>query len=196
MATTGRPRQFVLEEALDRAVAVFWRQGYGATTLDDLTTAMGINRPSLYNTFGNKETTFGLAVRRYAETEMAYLADALVLPTARGVAEHYLRGNLLAVTALGKPHGCLTVQGGLAGRTDDQLRVVELLSDYRSGTEARLASRFRAAVAQGDLPRTEQPAELAKYLFTVATGLAVQASAGTTRRQLKPVVKRALTAFP
>lgn len=64
MAERGRPREFVLEDALDRAIEVFWRQGYEGTTLDDLTTAMGINRPSLYAAFGNRQETFKLAVQR------------------------------------------------------------------------------------------------------------------------------------
>ena len=196
MATTGRPREFVLEEALDRAVEVFWRLGYEGTRLDDLTAAMGINRPSLYNAFGNKEATFRLAVRRYADTEMAYLADAVAEPTGRAAAAHYLSANLTAITAPGKPRGCLTVQGGLTGGGEDERRVVDLLADCRAAAETRLAQRFHAALADGDLPRTERPADLAKYLFTVTAGLAVQAAGGATRQQLGPVVERTLSAFP
>ncbi|HEX6340740.1 TetR/AcrR family transcriptional regulator [Umezawaea sp.] len=196
MATTGRPREFVLEDALDRAVEVFWRLGYEGTRLDDLTAAMGINRPSLYNAFGNKEATFRLALRRYADTEMAYLAAAIAEPTARTVAEHYLCAGLTAVTAPGKPHGCLTVQGGLTGGAEDQRRVADLLTECRRAAETRLAHRFRTAVVDGDLPRTEHPDDLAKYLVSVTAGLAVQAAGGATRWQLDPVIRRALHAFP
>ncbi|MCS7475256.1 TetR/AcrR family transcriptional regulator [Umezawaea endophytica] len=196
MATTGRPREFVLEDALDRAVVVFWRLGYEGTRLDDLTTAMGINRPSLYNAFGNKEATFRLAVLRYADTEMAYLADAVAQPTARAAAARYLSANLVAITTPGKPPGCLTVQGGLTGGGADERRAAELLADCRAAAEVRLAQRLHAALVDGDLPRTERPADLARYLFTVTAGLAVQAAAGATRQQLSPVVDRTLSAFP
>lgn len=196
MAESGRPREFDVDEALDKAVQVFWRQGYEGTRLDDLTNAMQIARTSLYHAFGNKEATFRRCVERYAETRMGYLDEAIALPTARATAEHYLRSNLMAVTArAGDPAGCLTIQGGLATGAADQ-EVVRYLDEFRAGAETRLAARFRTAVSQGDLAPTEQPAELAKYLFTVAAGVAVQARAGAPRGDLARVVERALTAFP
>ncbi|MEN0084396.1 MAG: TetR/AcrR family transcriptional regulator [Leifsonia sp.] len=195
MAGRGRPRGFDTDEALDAAVEVFWRQGYEGTTLDDLTTAMGINRPSLYAAFGNKEETFKQAVARYAEVDMAYVGDALAEPTARAVAEHYLRSNVLAITTPGKPAGCLSIQGGLAGSPEDQ-RIVRFLADSRASGERRLTERFRRAVKEGDLDADEEPAELAKYLVTVSAGLAVQASAGASRASLQRVAERALLAFP
>ena len=63
----GRPRAFDVDEALDRALEVFWRKGYEGASLPDLTEAMGINRPSLYAAFGNKEALFRKAIDRYAE---------------------------------------------------------------------------------------------------------------------------------
>ncbi|WP_285114483.1 TetR/AcrR family transcriptional regulator [Leifsonia sp. fls2-241-R2A-40a] len=195
MAARGRPRGFDTDEALDRAVEVFWRQGYEGTTLDDLTTAMGINRPSLYAAFGNKEATFRRAVERYAEIDMAYVGEALEQPTARAVAEHYLRSNVAAITMPGRPPGCLSIQGGLSGSPEDE-RIVRFLADSRDAGERRLAERFRRAIAEGDLDADERPDELAKYLSTVSTGLAVQASAGASRASLMRVVERALLAFP
>ncbi|MFD0516651.1 TetR/AcrR family transcriptional regulator [Paractinoplanes durhamensis] len=77
---TGRPRGFDAEAALDRAIEVFWRQGYEGASLSDLTEAMGINRPSLYAAYGNKDDLFRLAVARYAEVDMAYAKEALRSP--------------------------------------------------------------------------------------------------------------------
>src|ERR1700733_4425852 len=64
---TGRPREFNVDKALDKALKVFWRKGYEGTSLPDLTRAMGINRPSLYAAFGNKEALFRKAIDRYAQ---------------------------------------------------------------------------------------------------------------------------------
>ena len=195
MTTRGRPRGFDVDEALDHAVDVFWRQGYEGTSLDDLTTAMGISRPSLYAAFGNKESTFRKAVGRYAEIEMAYVNEALAEPTARAVAEHYLRANVAAVTAPDRPPGCLSIQGGLASNDGDR-RIVEFLAESRAGGERRFAERFRRAVADGDLSADEDPDELAAYVVTVSAGIAVQASGGAGRPELVAVAERALRAFP
>src|ERR1700682_4594839 len=87
----GPPRAFDAEKALDRAMQVFWRKGYLGTSLSDLTDAMGIERPSLYATFGNKESLFRKALDRYFEGPSAYLHDALQEPTARAVVERLFR---------------------------------------------------------------------------------------------------------
>jgi AcrR family transcriptional regulator len=194
MAGRGRPREFDLDQALDAAINVFWSQGYEGTTLDDLTKAMGISRPSLYAAFGDKETTFKRAVDRYAQVDQHYVETALAQPTALAVAAEYLRGHILASTNPDRPPGCLTVQGGVSGSRADQ-RVVQFLNVHRAAVEERLAARFEQAIADGDLSPDEDPADLARYLLTVTSGQAVQAGAGATRAQLSRVAERALAAF-
>ncbi len=195
MVARGRPREFDLDDALDAAIEVFWRQGYEGTTLDDLTAAMGISRPSLYAAFGDKEATFKRAVERYTVVDMDYVNAALAQPTARAVAERFVYSNVRAITNPGRPAGCLSIQGGLSGSKTDR-RVVEFLNASRAASEDRFAQRFRRAVAEGDLAAGEDPAELAKYLNTITSGLAVQAAAGASRAQLTRVADRALLAFP
>jgi AcrR family transcriptional regulator len=73
----GRPRAFDADAALDRALEVFWRQGYEGTALSDLTEAMGINRPSLYAAFGNKEALFAKVLDRYTDGPGAFAAQAI-----------------------------------------------------------------------------------------------------------------------
>ena len=77
-ATIGRPRAFDVNEALDRALDVFWRKGYEGASICDLTAAMGINPPSLYAAFGNKEELFRKALDRYVEMHDEFLREALV----------------------------------------------------------------------------------------------------------------------
>src|SRR5436190_2124683 len=110
----GRPREFDIDEALDRALAVFWRNGYEGTSLPDLTEAMGINRPSLYAAFGNKEELFRRVLDRYAEGPAACARAALNEPTARAVAERLLRETVDLLTDAHGPRKCLLVQGALA----------------------------------------------------------------------------------
>src|SRR5882762_10432556 len=81
----GRPRAFDADVALERAMHVFWKKGYEGASLANLTAAMGINRPSLYAAFGNKEALFRKAMDRYVDRTAAHVREALGEPTVRGV---------------------------------------------------------------------------------------------------------------
>jgi AcrR family transcriptional regulator len=191
----GRPRAFDKDEALDRALDVFWRKGYEGATLCDLTSAMGINPPSLYAAFGNKEGLFRQALDRYSEIRTAYWLEALKAPTARGVAEALLRGSAKFLTDSCHPRGCLAVQGALASGTDAECIRGEL-ANRRATSQARIRDRLKRAKKEGDLPADADPAALARYLATVIEGMAVQAAGGASRKELERVAETALRAFP
>ncbi|MEU5277024.1 TetR/AcrR family transcriptional regulator [Streptomyces asoensis] len=195
MAVRGRPRGFDADEALDRAVEIFWRQGYEGASLTDLTEAMGINRTSMYAAFGNKEELFHRAVARYAEADMAYAREALTEPTAYEVVESFLRANADALTRSDRPSGCLSVQGGLA-EGGDSGRIARFLADSRLAGEDALARRLARAVEEGDLPAGTDPHALARYVMVVSEGNAVHAAAGATRAALHATVDIALRAIP
>lgn len=195
MAVRGRPRGFDTDAALDRAVEVFWRQGYEGASLTDLTEAMGINRTSMYAAFGNKEDLFRRAVARYAEHDMAYAREALAEPTAYAVIESFLRANADALTRADRPSGCLSVQGGLA-EGGDSGRIATFLADSRLAGERALAQRLIRAVADGDLPADTDPHALARYVMVVSEGNAVHAAAGVPRAALHTTVDIALRAVP
>ncbi|MBB2941096.1 AcrR family transcriptional regulator [Actinoplanes lutulentus] len=194
MAERGRPRGFDADAALDRAIEVFWRHGYEGASLADLTTAMGINRPSMYAAFGNKEDLFRRAVARYAEADMAYAREALAQPTARAVIETFLRTNADALTRPDRPAGCLSVQGGLAGGSDNG-HIAQFLADSRAAGEKALADRLSQAATEGDLPSDADPVALARYVMVVSEGNAVHAAAGATRAALQATVNIALKAI-
>jgi AcrR family transcriptional regulator len=191
----GRPRTFDIEEALDRALEVFWRKGYEGTSLLDLTGAMGINRPSLYAAFGNKEALFRRVLDRYAKGPGSYIGAALEEPTARAVVERVLGQASEFLTHPTSPRGCLIVQGALAcGETAEAVRR-ELIA-RRAGSEAAVRERFERAQAEGDLPEDADPGDLARYVLTVLHGMAVQAAGGATREELRRVAELALRAWP
>jgi Transcriptional regulator len=191
----GRPRGFDADQALDRAIEVFWRQGYEGASLSDLTEAMGINKTSMYAAFGNKRDLFDKALARYAEIDMAYARTALAAPTAREVAETFLRENVKAVTTPGRPPGCFSIQSGLACGTANS-DVSATLARARGGGELLMRDRFRRAIQEGDLDPAHDPGDLARYIMTVSEGLAVHAAAGVTRQELTRVVELALRALP
>jgi AcrR family transcriptional regulator len=191
----GRPRAFDFEKALDRALDVFWRKGYEGTSMSDLTEAMGINRPSLYAAYGNKEELFRKALDRYAAGPAAFMREALGERTARAVVERILRGCADMQTNSCHPPGCLVVHGALAcGETADPIRQ-ELIARRVAG-ETALCQRLECAKLDGDLPADADAADLARYVSTIVQGLAVQAAAGATRKELEPVIQMALRAWP
>lgn len=191
----GRPREFDVDEALERAMRVFWERGYEGASLSELTGAMGIAKTSMYAAFGNKEQLFRRAVERYAAGPAAYAKHALEEPTARAVAEAFLRGGVQTTTPPGGPAGCLSVQGALA--TSDAGRPArDVLVAWRSDATLQLEERFRRAVEEGDLPSDADPGGLARYVMTVASGIAVQAANGLGREQLQQVADMALRSWP
>jgi len=191
----GRPRNFDPEKALDQALKVFWARGYEGTSLPDLTRAMGINRPSLYAAFGNKESLFKKALQRYISGPASYVHDALAQPTARAVAEELLHGAVQNLTNPNNPRGCLAVQGALACGDDADCMRQELIR-HRESLVTALRDRLQRAKKENDLPATSNPADLARYLATVMHGLAVQASGGASRKDLQKVASLALQAWP
>jgi AcrR family transcriptional regulator len=191
----GRPRSFDIDRALDRALKVFWRRGYEGTSLSDLTKAVGVNRPSLYAAFGDKEALFRKALDRYLNGPAAYTREALEEPTARAVVDRLLRGAVDLNTSPRNPGGCLTVQGALAcGETADSIRR-ELVA-CRAAGEVALRRRFERALSEGDLPGDMDPADLARYVATIVYGIAVLAAGGASRSQLQRVVEMVLRTLP
>jgi len=192
---TGRPREFDADKALNRALKVFWRKGYEGASLPDLTKAMGINRPSMYAAFGNKEALFRLAIERYVAQAACRVREALDEPTARQVVERLWQESIDLVTAARNPRGCFLVQGALAcGDAADPLR--REMIKRRAAGEAALRERLERALAEGDLPSEADPAALAKFVFTLTHGMAIQAASGASREELQRVAELALQAWP
>ncbi|MBN9588039.1 MAG: TetR/AcrR family transcriptional regulator [Alphaproteobacteria bacterium] len=191
----GRPRSFCTEKALDSAMQVFWRKGYEGASMVELTTAMGINSPSLYAAFGSKEGLFRQVLDRYDARRQAFMESVLNAPTAREAAHRFLHGvaDFVADTGGKNPPGCLLMQCGSSCGDDD---IPDVVARHRAEKEAALRDRFARAVQEGDLPAGSDPGALARYLTTVANGIAVQAAAGDSPEQLHAVADIALASLP
>ncbi|MCK1546000.1 TetR/AcrR family transcriptional regulator [Bradyrhizobium sp. 147] len=189
----GRPREFDAEMALDQAMEVFWRHGYEGATIAQLTEAMGINPPSLYACFGNKEGLLKAALDRYTKLRAVWMDEVVAAPTARAVAERMLMGIADKQTDPANPPGCLLVQGGIACGTGSENVPFELAA-RRAQNEDQLHDRFVRAKAEGDLKESADPAALARYVSAVAVGMGVMASSGAEREALRQVASVAVQA--
>jgi AcrR family transcriptional regulator len=191
----GRPRTFDVDTALDAALEVFWRHGYEGSSIAGLNEAMGISTPSLYAAFGSKEELFRRAVERYDEKYGELFRAALQEPTARRVFEGLIRAAIVQATRPRCPDGCLLVQGALASGPDaDPARMI--LIQYRRAAEAAIRERFERAARDGDLPPPLDPRQLARFVWTVNQGVAVQAAGGATRSELEAVCQMAIRCWP
>lgn len=189
----GRPREFDAETALDQAMEVFWRHGYEGATIAQLTEAMGINPPSLYACFGNKEGLLKAALDRYTKLRNVWMNEVVAAPTARDVAERMLMGIAEKQTDPANPPGCLLVQGGIACGSGSENVPFELAA-RRAENEDQLRDRFVRAKAEGDLKPSSDPAALARYVSAVSVGMGVMASSGSDREALRQVASVAVQA--
>jgi AcrR family transcriptional regulator len=185
---TGRPLSFDRDAALHQAMLLFWRHGYEATSLADLTAAMGVTPPSIYAAFGDKKGLFRAAVQRYLSgpvTTQAIIAEA---PTARDAALSLLRAAAMGDTRDDAPPGCLLATGAIScsdGATDLQAE----LAAIRHGIQADLCARFQAEGVP-DAP------DLAAHVMAVIQGMSTLARDGATRDQLMRVVDVAMRVWP
>jgi AcrR family transcriptional regulator len=188
----GRPRAFEPERVLDTAMRLFWEHGYDGVAISDVTQAAGINRRSLYDTFGSKEELFRRAVERYVAGPGGYAATALGRPSAREVAHAMVHGAADATSTPDRPPGCLLVQGALAC---EAAQLQADLAGLRDAGVAVLAERFVEAQAAGEISG-EDPVALARWISAVCQGIAVQARSGATREQLHAIADQSMRAWP
>ena len=194
-APLGRPRAFDADEALERALLVFWARGYEGASLTDLTDAMNITKTSMYAAFGNKEQLFRKALDRYTEGPASYGLRAMQEKTAAAVATAFLHGAVETTTGPGHPSGCLGVQGSLAsGDAGEPARA--MLVEWRQTARQHLQDRFQRAIDEGDLPPHANARQLSCYIMTVAFGIAVQAATGVAAAELHDVADQALSNWP
>ena len=191
----GRPRVFDMDEALDKALKIFWERGYEGASLAELTETLGINKPSLYAAFGNKEELFHKALLKYATGPVAFVKDVIDEPTAYKVAEAFLVKAAEFLTDPQHPKGCMIVQGALSSGESAEI-VRNVLIKYRASYESLLAERFTKAKQEGDLSSDADPRNLAKYLATLHQGMSVQATSGASREELLEMGNLALKVWP
>ena len=192
----GRPREFDTEEALAKALRVFWERGFRATSITDLTAATGVGRTGLYAAFGNKESLFLLALDRYMA--LAYTDCAEMLedePDARGAVEAHLLRMADSVTKPGNAHSCMlmnTVQESavLGSKVGEQVRQLYLR------ILGAVQRRLQRAQVEGQLGADEDVDLLARFLQGQVILLSVLARNGVQRDVLVAMVKKAMRAWP
>ena len=186
----GRPREFCVDDALAQALRVFWSKGYEGTSLNDLTEAMGITRPSLYAAFGNKDSLFRKALDLYEREKLAYVAHGAGISRPRAASPRpCCAAPSTMSTSTDEPHGCMGVITSVACGPEAQSVREEVV---KRGEVAKIAitERFERAKAEGDLPAHVDPEGLTRVLVAMLQGISVQAEPGRDPRRARPASRK------
>ncbi|MEV0093475.1 TetR/AcrR family transcriptional regulator [Streptomyces sp. NPDC050738] len=190
----GRPRSFDREAALEQATMAFWEHGYEATSIADLTRAMGIGAPSLYAAFGDKKALFDEVVQGYGQTYGAFTGTAVdEEPTARAAFARVLHEAAAVFTDPGHPPGCMVIS---AATNCTSPEVEQDLRAMRNTNIGRFEAAIRADVDRGELPLDTDCGTLARYVAAVFQGMSQQARDGAAREELERVATMAMLAWP
>lgn len=171
----ARPKNFDPDVAVDRAVEVFWRKGYAATTPQDLVDALGIGRGSLYNAFGSKHELFERALGRYRDSQLVALVDMLEAP---GPVKERVRAALAFLAEIdidtGERRGCLAVNTAAerAGTDEVSIEIVRRMFDR---TEDSFRAMLEEGQRSGEISGDRDPFALSSMLLNAAVGLRLMA---------------------
>jgi AcrR family transcriptional regulator len=192
MTSRGRPRAFDRDDALDKAMRVFWTRGYEGTSLTDLTAAMGINSPSLYGAFGGKEALFRQALDRYGQT---FARNCRAGRTAREAVATWLLEAARVFTDRTHPPGCMVVLSAI-NCAERNAPIRDLLAGMRRDNLESVRARLKLGVAEGDLPENADLDAIVRFYGTVLHGLSIQSLDGATEAELVSVVDSAMACWP
>ncbi|MCO5974791.1 TetR/AcrR family transcriptional regulator [Actinoallomurus soli] len=180
MARTGRPREFDKDQALERALLLFWSRGFGATSVQDLVEALALERGSLYGAFGDKRSFYLAAVRLYWETYERQLVTALeagpVLPALREVLANPARAQEYA-SDVGVPQGCM-IGNATAELVPQDAEAREIVARAHARFIQIVATGLRRAQADGEVSRDATPEAQAQLLLFTVQGLSLVSRAG------------------
>jgi AcrR family transcriptional regulator len=190
----GRPREFEIDDAVEKAADLFWRNGYEGTSLSDLTNLIGISPPSFYFAFGSKEALFKTVIERYFAQQSKIVDAAFRKPTPRAVATHFLQRYADVLTDPAHAPGCLAMNSSLPCTAGDPLR--KWLAGLREQTRKRFRDRFAEASDGEGLPAGMNADAVARLVLVIAWGMAVEAQSGASRKDLRRTIALALSAWP
>jgi len=194
----GRPRAFDRDAALETATRLFWIKGYAATSISDLTEAMGIGSPSLYAAFGSKEELYAEALRQYGERYEALVwANFRAAPTAREAVAALLMDSAAALTGScgpNDPPGCMVTLSAVGSEGHAELG--ERVRAARAAALTLVEDRLGRAVADGELAADIDISGLARLFVAVQAGMSILARDGASRAELEAAARLAMLAWP
>lgn len=188
---TGRPISFDKDAALEAAMLLFWERGYEGTSMADLVQAMGLNPSSIYAAYGDKQSLFSHAVKRYMETRARYAEEALAEPTLPKVVRALFDNTVAFLAGSGHPPTCMTL-GGAAGCSPEAAPAKDIMTEMRTQNDRAMKERFLLARKAGELSKDVNVDDFTRLISATLAGLSIQAANGATKAELKRTAQMAL----
>ena len=190
----GRPRAYDPRAALLRATDSFWRAGYAGTSLDEISAATGMNRPSLYAAFGDKRALYLEALAGYWALAFADMREALGQDLGLGEALMRVYDGALSIyfSGDGRPRGCFVIGTAVTEAVEDAEIRQSLMAGFQT-FDTDFEARFRAAREKGELKEGADPAALAVLATATMHTIAIRARAGASRAELRELACKAVT---
>jgi TetR/AcrR family transcriptional regulator, copper-responsive repressor len=192
----GRPRAYDPEAALLEVTDTFWKTGYSGTSLDEISAATGMNRPSLYAAFGDKRALYLAALERYWEVSFASMREALAkdLPLDEALMRVYDGALKMYFSGDGRPRGCFMIGTAVAEANEDP-EIGRSIAEGVRTFDTHFETRFRTARDKGELNGDADPAALAMLASGTMHTIAVRARAGVPRAELRKLARKAIKAM-
>jgi AcrR family transcriptional regulator len=189
----GRPRAYEPDVALTRAMEVFWRDGFAATSLDTISAATGMNRPSLYAAFGDKRDIYVKAYERYRERARLRMAEIFASELPARVLLRRIYGIAIDMYVSGEdgPRGCFTVMTATSEAVFDPV-IRDLAVTGLNEMDRAFGHMFRRAQEKGELPAAADPVKLAQLATATIHTLAVRARVRVPRKELEAIADAAV----
>jgi AcrR family transcriptional regulator len=189
----GRPRAYDPDAAIRQAIEAFWKTGYSGTSLDDLSAATGMNRPSLYAAFGDKQALYLKALDHYWGLGFAAMNEKLAYdkPLAEALMQVYDGALSLYFSGKGRPRGCFAIATATTEATEDA-KIRTALADGLKILDAKFEARIRAALETGELRGAADPTTLAMLASATLHTIAIRARSGTPRAELRELARKAV----
>ncbi|WP_117193190.1 TetR/AcrR family transcriptional regulator [Rhizobium terrae] len=186
----GRPRAFDEAATIEKAREVFWDRGFEGTSLDALSAATSLNRPSLYGAFGDKEDLYLGTLAGYRDDSLVAMEEALdpSLPLRENIAEIYRRALSTYLSGETSARGCFLI-GTATAEAIQHSRVRDMLRQSLEAFDAEIEARLMLAVERGELPKEADPKALSLLASSVMHSLAVRARAGAPRDMLEDLAR-------
>lgn len=194
--TRGRPRAYDRDVALTSAMNLFWERGYAATSLDDLSRAMDMNRPSIYAAFGDKQALYKQALEHYRARVRAAIKEVFDerRPLRDALRDFYERAIEIYLSGEGSGRGCFIIGTALTESVANPELRASLADGFR-GLDRLLSARIALGKQRDEVDADANPEELAKVASAMLYLLAIQARTGATRKSLRATMNAAVNSI-